>query len=336
MRIEVHTEVHSDVHRVVQIGVHIEVGIEVRIAFDHSFRRQHVNSNPWRFSEELGGITVSGLRRNVDSVSGGGERPLIIAIHGGTYSSAYFDVEGYSLIERAAALGLPIIALDRPGYGDTTPLPPAEATIPRNAERLDSVIGDIWSRYGRGRSGVFLIGHSIGGAITVSIAARRPSWNLLGIAVSGVGMVTPPESLDHWSSLPDIPMIDLPSEVKDTVMFGPEWTFSSEMPARSHSADAPVPRAELLDIVTTWHSSVKGMASQVQVPVHYRQGEFDRLWITDAQQVHDFGAAFTASPLVDARLCKSAGHCIDFHRLSLAFQLEQLAFAVQSTVLEPQ
>jgi pimeloyl-ACP methyl ester carboxylesterase len=291
-----------------------------------------LHANDHRFSERLGELTVSGRKRGVDESAGGKDRPLIIAIHGGTYSSAYFDVPGYSLIDHATALDLPIIALDRPGYGDTTPLPPADATIAKNAERLDGVIGDIWERYGRDRSGVFLIGHSIGGAITVSIAARRPSWNLLGIAVSGVGLVTPPESLEHWSSLPDIPMIDLPAQVKDQVMFGPEWTFSPDMPVRSHGADAPVPRAELIDIVSTWHSSVRDIASRVQVPVHYRQGEFDRLWITNAEQVEGFGAAFSASPVVDSALYKSAGHCIDFHRLGLAFQLEQLAFALRCAV----
>ena len=36
--------------------------------------------------------------------------PLVVAIHGGTYSSAYFDVPGYSLLDRAAAVGIPILA----------------------------------------------------------------------------------------------------------------------------------------------------------------------------------------------------------------------------------
>lgn len=163
-----------------------------------------------QFSERSGHGTVSGRKRGVNDTGHAVDRPLIVALHGGTYSSAYFDVPGYSLIDRAAALGLPIIALDRPGYGETTPLAPHDATIAGNAERLDSILGDIWERHGSGYSGIFLIGHSIGGAITVSIAARRPAWPLVGIAVSGVGLVTPPESLDHWSALPQIPMINLP------------------------------------------------------------------------------------------------------------------------------
>jgi pimeloyl-ACP methyl ester carboxylesterase len=288
-----------------------------------------------QFSERSGYGIVSGRKRGVNDNGHAADRPLIVALHGGTYSSAYFDVPGYSLIDRAAALGLPIIALDRPGYGETTPLAPHDATIAGNAECLDGILGDIWKRHGGGYSGIFLIGHSIGGAITVSVAARRPAWPLIGIAVSGVGLVTPPESLHQWSALPQIPMIDLPVQVKDQVMFGPEWTFSNDMPDRSHCSNAPVPRAELIDIVSTWHASVTDIASRVEVPIHYRQGEFDRLWITNEDQVAGFGAAFSASPLVDAALYRCAGHCIDFHRLGLAFQLEQLAFALRCAVRPP-
>jgi pimeloyl-ACP methyl ester carboxylesterase len=285
-----------------------------------------------RFSESVGPITLSGRRRTPPAAALAEDHPLIIALHGGTYTSAYFDLPGFSLIARAVGVGIPIIALDRPGYGDTTPLPPADATIAKNAEVLDGAIGEIWRRHGGKARGVFLIGHSIGGAITVSIAARRPTWPLLGIAVSGVGLVTPPESGAQWAALPDIPMIDLPGVLKDQVMFGPAWTFGPAMPALGHEADAPVPRAELIDIVTVWHSVVRELAARVQAPVHYRQAEFDRLWITDAEQVKGFDDAFSSSPRVDAALYLGAGHCIDFHRLGAAFQLEQLAFALRCCV----
>lgn len=255
--------------------------------------------------------------------------PLVIAIHGGTYTSVYFDVPGCSLLERAAALGIPMMALDRPGYLGSTALPPAEATIGRNAERLDDAIGRIWRQAASPARGIVLIGHSIGGAIAVSIASRRPSWPLLGVAVSGVGLLTPPESGEAWAALPDVAMIDLPPQMKDQVMFGPAWTFDAAMPARTRPADAPCPRAELIDITAGWHKRVHALAAEVIVPVHYRQAEFDRLWIVDAAQVAGFGAAFSASPSVDARLYQSAGHCIDFHRLGAAFQLEQLAFALR-------
>ena len=56
-------------------------------------------------------------RTRIPQVRDGGDLPLVIALHGGTYTSAYFDVPGYSLLDRASGLGIPVIAVDRPGYG---------------------------------------------------------------------------------------------------------------------------------------------------------------------------------------------------------------------------
>ena len=68
------------------------------------------------------------------------------------------------------------------------------------------------------------------------------------------------------------------------------------------------------------------------MPVHTRQGEFDKLWITDDDQVAEFKSAFANAPWVDSRLVPNAGHCIDFHLAARAFQLEQLAFALEAAL----
>lgn len=256
------------------------------------------------------------------------DTPLVIAVPGGTYASIYFDVPGYSLLDRATSVGVPIFAIDRPGYRGSTPVSPGESIILANAEVLDQLVAELWDQHGDGASGVVLIGHSIGGAVVTAMAARQPSWPLLGIAVSGCLLQVPGESRAAWDALPEAEMVELPSPMKDFVMFGPEWTYREGMPTASHIADSPVPKAELLDITGGWIQRVRSLAGQVTVPVHARQGEFDRLWITDEQQVTGFGEAFTAAPTVDAKLVRSSGHCIDFHRGAAAFQLEQLAFAL--------
>ncbi|ADP83675.1 alpha/beta hydrolase [Pseudofrankia inefficax] len=273
------------------------------------------------------GLTFSGRQRFTETPLRP-DTPLVIALHGGTYTSTYFDVPGYSLLDRAAAVGVPVIAIDRPGYRGSSAIEPGESIILANADVLDHLVGELWDRYGNGTCGVVLIGHSIGGAVVTALAARRPSWPLLGIAVSGCLLQVPGESRAAWDALPDIPLVELPSPMKDVVMFGPDWTYPELMPAASHIADAPVPRAELLDITGGWIERVSSVAGQVNVPVHARQGEFDKLWITDEQQVAGFAAAFGAAPTVNARLVPSSGHCIDFHRSSASFQLEQLAFAL--------
>jgi pimeloyl-ACP methyl ester carboxylesterase len=273
-------------------------------------------------------MTFSG-RKRIPASAVAADTPLVVALHGGTYTSAYFDVPGYSLLDQAATLSIPILAIDRPSYGSSSRVEDSESIILENAAVLEHLIDELWESAGTGTSGIVLIGHSIGGAITTALAARHPSWPLLGIAVSGCLLEVPKESGGAWAALPDTYLVDLPVEIKDFLMFGPDWTCDDTMPQASHIANAQVPKAELTDITGRWIENVRSTAAQVTVPVHARQGEFDHLWITDDQQMEGFSAAFGAAPVVDARLFRDAGHCIDFHRGSRAFQLEQLAFALE-------
>lgn len=257
-------------------------------------------------------------------------RPVVIAIHGGTYSSAYFDIPNYSLLDQALAKGFDIIAVDRPGYGASTPLDDAPDIIHKNAEYLNSCIPELLSDLGRPDAPVFLIGHSIGGAITVSMAALRPSWKLTGIAISGVGLKTPPDHAENYAHLPQQYFVELPAPMKDQVMFGPEGTFAADMPAASHIANTTVPRSELTDITGGWQRRLPALAPNLQVPVHYRQGEYEKLWLMDQAMIDGFAALFTSAGRVDAAITKDAGHCIDYHLCGAKFQREQLDFAAQS------
>lgn len=279
------------------------------------------------------GMTFTGRRRLVDGEVAG-DIPLVIALHGGTYTSAYFDIAGYSLMDRAAAEGIPIIAIDRPGYLGSTPVQASDSIILTNAEVLDQVIDELWEAHGAGTAGVFLIGHSIGGAVVTALAAQDHAWPLLGMAVSGCLLKVATESRDAFNATPEVLTLDLPVPMKNSVMFGPDWTFASDMPEASYPSNAPVPRAELIDINNTWVERVHEVNAQVTVPVHVRHAEFDHLWITDAEQVRNYGASFSASSRVDAQLLPSTGHCIDFHRPSAGFQLSQLGFALECSVRE--
>ena len=255
--------------------------------------------------------------------------PLIVAIHGGSYTSNYFDLPGFSLLDLASRVGVPILAVDRPGYGTSPALDGPAASIQSQARFLTQALKEAWKKYGVGTRGIVLIGHSIGGAIATSIAAQNdPDLPIIGLAISGVGLHVPAHFPGMWDSFPNTPTIELPHAVKDEVMFGPKGSYNDAMPSASHAAHAPVPRQEIIDIVNIWIENVRDVVSRVKVPVHYRQGEFDQLWTVNAEEVRGFAEAFTASPSVDAAMVKGTGHCMDFHNVSTAFHLQQLGFAV--------
>ena len=259
--------------------------------------------------------------------------PLVVAIHGGTYTSAYFDVPGCSLFDTAAAFGIPIVAPDRPGYGDSPALPTSEMTITGQARHLVATLSDAWQRHGAGTCGIVLIGHSIGAAIAAVmaglVAVEGHDLPLLGLAISGIGLKTPPEHKPLWEQLPDTPVVHMPPGVKDAVMFGPQGSFDPQLARASTMADVGAPKVELVDIVTAWEPRAHERLARIKVPVHYRQGEFDHLWIVDAGEISGFARALSGSSRVDAQMMRGTGHCMDFHHIGRALQVQQMGFALQ-------
>jgi len=268
-------------------------------------------------------------RRNAPLRQTTANAPLIVAIHGGTYTSAYFDIPGYSLLDRATALGIPAIAPDRHGYGHSKPLPDGEGTIKDQARALKLALPDAWKRYRAKARGIVLIGHSIGGAIAATIASDPDGLPIIGLAVSGVGLKTPGDHQGMWERLPKTPMVEMPMPVKDQLMFSPPGAFDATMPGASHKANAPCPRAELLDIVGGWQSEVHETLGRITVPLHYRQAENDLLWVVSDSEIAGFASAASKAKRVDAQMMRATGHCMDFHLIGGALQVQQLGFALQ-------
>ncbi|GAB3114635.1 alpha/beta hydrolase [Pseudomaricurvus hydrocarbonicus] len=258
--------------------------------------------------------------------------PLIIAIHGGSFTSEYFDIPGYSLFERASALGISVLGIDRPGYGMSIKLDDSKSGIQGQANYLRLALEQAWITYGEGHQGIVLIGHSIGAAIALTIAADNTQLPLLGIAVSGVGLRTPKQYIDAWNNLPGTSVVEMSAALKDSVMFGPAESFTDDMPSASHRANTTALREELLDIVSGWPQRVEEILANIRIPVHYRQAANDRLWVVNQQQLDEFRAALIVAPRVDAMLIADTGHCMDFHRIGAALHIQQLGFALQCAV----
>ncbi len=74
--------------------------------------------------------TPPGLRiTGIAAGPGTPDTPLLVCLPGGSYTARYFDVPGFSLLDVAEANGFTAIALDRPGYGGSDPLPADQRTF---------------------------------------------------------------------------------------------------------------------------------------------------------------------------------------------------------------
>ena len=271
-----------------------------------------------------GGFRITGIATG----PGTADTPLLACLPGGGYTARYFDVLGFSLLDVAEANGFAAIALDRPGYGGSDPLPAEERTFARNAEVLDEAIAALWAEYGADRPGVVIISHSIGSAVAVHIAAGQPAWPLLGIALHGVNTLSPDHVVGAWHSMPPAAPVQFTPEQRRMFMYGPDETFAPDAVGRAAiSADA-CPIEELLEIVGEWPRTAADLAGQVRVPVHYVLAEHEALWYADQSRVDAFASMFTSAPRLDAALAHGVGHNIDHHYLGRALQLQQLAFAL--------
>ncbi|MFG3168600.1 alpha/beta hydrolase [Streptomyces sp. NPDC048200] len=260
-------------------------------------------------------------------------KPLIAALHGGTYTARYYDVAGSpegSFLDVAVAHGYPVVAFDRPGYGGSTALEPDANTFSHHAELLSTALAQAVERLGADR--VFLVGHSIGGMIALMIAASEPDIPLIGVSATGMGAVIPSGgAAEALGSLPADATVDLPYDQRDQVMFGPEHTYRTEGLRQAHESYAPTPVRELVQAPKWPKEHLPTVAPKVRVPVHNALAEFDALWSCSPENVADFAALFTAAPFVDASVARGTGHCIDHHTLGLATQLRQFAFAEECT-----
>jgi len=278
---------------------------------------------------EVGDYKIAGRKKAASrAVDRDHPPPLIVAIHGGGFTSAYFDCSEYSLLDRVSAAGCPSIGIDRPGYGSSSALPEGDRAIPRNAELLQAVISKAWPKREYNCSGVVLIGHSIGSGVALYIASQATDWPLLGVAFSGLGLAAPPHIPPFWNYHSPHEWVHTPSEVRMGRMFGPPGTYSPGAPEVCDNVSKPVWWREIVECYTMWSEEFSDICAKIRVPIHYRQGDHDNLFASGQDEIDRFARAFTNSPSVDAKPVANTGHCIDFSLAGKAFHEEQIAFAI--------
>lgn len=288
--------------------------------------------------------------------------PLIICLHGASYCAAYFDIHEKNSIHGVAThLGLPVLALNRPGHGNTPQLPKAANTgtdthLQREARWLHKfVLPMLWRAYGppMGATSVVLMGQEMGAAVALLTASRHSTqrdsgddvdmeYPLCGLIISGLGtnvtLKPGPSALKteepfdkdgepilwHW---------DL--EAKAKLMLNSAMGMSSPDTLQAHaSICTPSLHSGALDFNSPdnfpryWRS----LASEISVPVMYHLGAFDLLWEASPQRIEEFTAAFVKSPRVESGVLRGAGHCIELSWLGPSWYVKCAGFAMGCAV----
>jgi pimeloyl-ACP methyl ester carboxylesterase len=99
--------------------------------------------------------------------------PTLVFVHGAGSNHTYWGLQLRDLRDAARA-----VALDLPGHGKSAPAAPSSIAI--HADAVEEVVRSV------GAARVGLVGHSMGGAIALELALRRPEW-LAGLALVGAG-----------------------------------------------------------------------------------------------------------------------------------------------------
>jgi pimeloyl-ACP methyl ester carboxylesterase len=265
-----------------------------------------------------------------------GGAPLVVFIHGGGSDVSETLIPGHSQLGIAAENGFPAFALNRPGYRGSASLgfdgTRDDGWFEATAARLDEAIAELWELHGAGSTGVVVHGCSIGGAISLTLAARwsraeasgETRWPLLGVAVTDIGHIAPAYVGARWHETPAAEYVaDLREALADMPTV-PEWTRSG----RAKTEPSPIPRDELLEIVGGWpRGNWRRAASAIVVPVHYRLAEYDVLWEVSPEIVTEMlDALRTRSPYVDGAIVLGAAHAIAAGPVGDAYNYQVLAF----------
>lgn len=256
----------------------------------------------------------------------GQPRALLVALHGGTYSSKYFDTAPSQLLELCASLGYSILALDRPGYGTATSVPQDQLSFDGQVPILRQALSEIWDDYGQESAGMFLIGHSIGGMISLLLAADKPHERLLGLNMTGSGAIYQTQTSAAFATLMnDAPAVRMEQPIKVAVMYGPSWSYPEELAELDPERDVPCPMPEFRE-AQKWGERLPHVAAEVQVPVQFIVPEYDGIWRGDPEALRHVAAMFTSAPFVDVGMQRMIGHSAELHSLARAFYMKILAF----------
>lgn len=276
-------------------------------------------------------VTVAGVPMSALVASVPDPRLVIVALHGGAVTSAYYDYPEHprlSLLRAGASRGYTVIALDRPGYGASASFDgSAMGTAGKRTDLIFEATEALLAGRPRG-AGVFLLAHSMGCILGVQAASSPAGAGLLGLEIAGTGRVPHPDAAFMAPLIrggPDRPRYaERPRrEALQSAMWEPRDLYpAGALDAITFSRS---PRYEGSDI-GGWISAFPSLAASVRVPVRYTLGDHERVWDPSPAAMSEVASLFTASPRVSVAVAPEAAHnlsrCLSaesYHRSVFSF-----------------
>jgi pimeloyl-ACP methyl ester carboxylesterase len=272
------------------------------------------------------GVPMSALVASVPD-----PKAVIVAVHGGATSAAYFDCPGHpelSLLHSATANGYSAIALDRPGYGASAfyhdQMGEAERRVGLALGAVDKIVGES----SRG-AGLFLLAHSAGCEIGLRLAIDARAADVLGVELSGTGL----RYGDEAKAVISEATLNSRPGLRNLL-----WQPTDLYPPEVLTGGLSAPGAPYeIDVTGNWpRRDFPGIAARVTVPVQFSVAEHERVWDSTPEAVESIVALFTASPRVVVNHMPDSGHNLSvglsagvYHQRVVSFVDECVAAAAE-------
>ncbi|MET7770131.1 alpha/beta hydrolase [Nocardia sp. NPDC005366] len=274
---------------------------------------------------EVDGIPVSGLLAEASA-----PRAVLVALHGGATTSAYFDCPGHhelSLLRLGQRLGYTVLALDRPGYGSSAPFADRLAPPRRRVDLMYGAVDSLLKDHPHG-AGIFLMAHSAGCELALRMASDDRGADLLGLEMAGTGRTHHPEAQEVlWSPRP---AGTRPAGLRG-LLWNPQRLYPPELVGGT-SIVVPGPKLEASTIENWAEHDFPHLAARVRIPVRYTAAEYEAVWRNDPEEVAGIGALFTAAPRVVLNMQPNTGHNASLGYTAAAYHLKVLSFVEECVV----
>jgi pimeloyl-ACP methyl ester carboxylesterase len=265
------------------------------------------------------GVPMSALVASVPD-----PKAVIVAIHGGATSAAYFDCPGHpqlSLLRAATESGFTAIALDRPGYGasafyhDDMAEPKSRVGFALGA--VDKILGE--SDCG---AGLFLLAHSAGCELGLRMAVDGRAPRVVGVELSGTGLRYSEEAK---AVISEATLTSRPG-LRD-LLWRPTELYPPEMLTGGLSA----PGAPYETHVTAnWpRRDFPDIAARVTVPVQFSVADHERVWESTPEATRAIAELFTSSPRVVVNEMPDSGHNLSVGLSADVYHQRVLSFAAE-------